>query len=217
MAKISKNSKRFPIRWNGTVQGGETQGDSIPSSADLGTWLGYAPCWLTESGGTDVTQCTGNPDDYFFEDFNVRGTIGSTLGGDHRNALDLQDFLIFNNAGMTDIANVILGIIISSDPVPPTAPRDRGNYTWGDIAFIQEIVDGIGTGSRRARQDRLNKILDDEDKKKKLIHLICRIKGEKVYDDYTEVGSIEVDVDDVELVVERMMGKKLKLEIKSGV
>ena len=57
----------------------------------------------------------------------------------------------------------------------------------------------------------------DEDKKKKLIHLICRIKGEKVYDDYTEVGNVEVNVDDVELVVEKMMGKKLKLEIKSGV
>ena len=83
-------------------------------------------------------------------------------------------------------------------------------------AFIQELADGIGTGSRRARQDRLNKILDDEDKKKKLIHLICRIKGEKVYDDVTEVGSVQVDVNDVELVAENIVGK-VKLEIKSGV
>ena len=105
------------------------------------------------------------------------------------------------------------------DSIPSNITLVWGNneFTWGDAQFIQEIVDGIGTGSRRARQDRLNKILDDEDKKKKLIHLICRIKGEKVYDDYTEVGSVEVDVDDVELVVERVMGKKLKLEIKSGV
>ena len=51
------------------------------------------------------------------------------------------------------------------------------------------------------------------DKKKKLIHLICRIKGEKVYDDYTEVKNVEVDVDDVELVVESII-KKVKLEIK---
>ena len=131
MAKTPKNAEKFPIEWDGTVIGGDSQGDEIPTSV-------------------------------------------STIWG--------------NNS-----------------------------YTWGDVAFIQEIADGIGTGSRRARQDRLNKILDDEDKKKKLIHLICRIKGEKVYDDYTEVGSVEVDVDDVELVVERMMGKKLKLEIKSGV
>ena len=90
------------------------------------------------------------------------------------------------------------------------------DFTWGDAKFIQEIMDCIGTGSRRTRQDRLNKILDDEDKKKKLIHLICRIKGEKVYDDYTEVKNVEVDVDDVELVVETIV-KKVKLEIKENV
>ena len=93
---------------------------------------------------------------------------------------------------------------------------EKADVTWGDAVFIQEIIDGIGTGSRRERQDRLNKILDDEDKKKKLIHLICRIKGEKVYDDYTEVGKIEVKVEDVEMVTENIIGK-VKLEIKSGI
>ena len=91
----------------------------------------------------------------------------------------------------------------------------NNSFTWGDAQFIQEIVDGIGSGSRRERQDRLNKILDDGDKKKKLIHLICRVKGEKVYDDYTEVGKIEVKVEDVEMVTENIIGK-VKLEIKSG-
>ena len=87
-------------------------------------------------------------------------------------------------------------------------------YTWGDVAFIQEIVDGIGTGSRRAREARLQQL--DKEKKKRLIRLICRIKGEKVYDDYTESGNIEVKVEDVELVAENIIGK-VKLEIKSGV
>ena len=93
---------------------------------------------------------------------------------------------------------------------------EKADVTWGDAVFIQEIIDGIGAGSRRERQDRLNKILDDKDKKKKLIHLICRIKGEKVYDDYTEVGKIEVKVEDVEMVTENIIGK-VKLEIKSGI
>ena len=90
------------------------------------------------------------------------------------------------------------------------------DVTWGDVNFIQEIMDGIGTGSRRARQERLNKILDDEVKKKKLIHLICRIKGEKVYDDKVEVQNIDVKVEDAELVVETIV-KKVKLEIKENV
>ena len=88
------------------------------------------------------------------------------------------------------------------------------DVTWGDAQFIQEIMDGIGSGSRRERQDRLNKL--DNDKKKKLIHLICRIKGEKVYDDYTEVNNVNVKIEDVELVVESIM-KKVKLEIKENV
>ena len=37
------------------------------------------------------------------------------------------------------------------------------SFTWGDVAFIQDIVDGIGTGSRRERQDRLDKL--DKDRK----------------------------------------------------
>tara|TARA_R110000782_G_scaffold88843_3_gene171192 strand:+ start:354 stop:746 length:393 start_codon:yes stop_codon:yes gene_type:complete len=103
-----------------------------------------------------------------------------------------------------------------NDNIPSNVILSWGtaDVTWGDVNFIQEIMDGIGTGSRRARQDRLNKL--DDNKKKKLIHLICRIKGEKVYDDVTEVGSVEVKVDDVELVAETIIGK-VKLEIKSGI
>ena len=127
MAKIPKNAEKFPIEWDGTVVGGDSEGDSIPSSQT---------------------------------------------------------------------------IIWGSNP-----------YTWGDAQFIQEIVDGIGTGSRRAREARLQQL--DKDKKKRLIRLICRVKGEKVYDDYTEVCKIEVKVEDVEMVTENIIGK-VKLEIKSG-
>ena len=102
-----------------------------------------------------------------------------------------------------------------ADSIPSSKSIVWGSnpFTWGDVAFIQEIVDGIGTGSRRAREARLQQL--DKDKKKKLIHLICRIKGEKVYDDVTEVGDVKINIDDVELVAESIIGK-VKLEIKSG-
>ena len=128
MAKIHQNAEKFPIQWDGTVVGGENQGDSIPSSKS---------------------------------------------------------------------------IVWGSNP-----------FTWGDVAFIQEIVDGIGTGSRRAREERLKQL--DKDKKKRLIRLICRVKGEKVYDDVTEVSDVKINIDDVELVAEHIIGK-VKLEIKSGI
>ena len=84
-------------------------------------------------------------------------------------------------------------------------------YTWADTIFVQEIADGIGTGSRRARENKLNKFNDE--KKKKLIRLICRVKGEKVYDEEKEIGNIEIKLEDAELVINEVLGK-IKVETK---
>ena len=125
MAKTPKNAEKFPIRWNGYVEGGENQGDSIPSRLDI-KW-------------------------------------GSNA------------------------------------------------FTWGDVQFVQEIVDGIGTGSRRAREARIQQF--DKEKKKRLIHLICRVKGEKVYDETKEIEEVEIKVEDVDMVINEILGK-IKVETK---
>ena len=212
MAKIHKSAEKFPIQWDGKVVGGEKEGDNVPSSVTL-KWAGeYVPCWYPNNYSDCVIE------DMYFEDFDVAGVNSSDLNPN--GILNVDDGLAWNIKGRNDIQLHLIQIILGNIDIPAKAPISLYDgylpYTWGDANFIQEIMDGIGTGSRRARQDRLNKILDDEDKKKKLIHLICRIKGEKVYDDYTEVGDVEVKVDDVELVAENIIGK-IKLEIKSGV
>ena len=125
MAKIHQNAEKFPIEWDGTVVGGENQGDSIPSSKS---------------------------------------------------------------------------IVWGSNP-----------FTWGDVAFIQEIVDGIGTGSRRAREARIQQF--DKEKEKRLIHLTCRIKGEKVYDETKETEDMKITIDDVDMVINEILGK-IKVETK---
>ena len=220
MAKTHRNAEKFPIQWDGDVTqfGGDKDNDNIPARIDV-TWNAgrpttpYVACWDDGNGGVDGSQCTADVDSYFFEDFDIN----------QDGVISVSDVVSFNNFGNTTMGNKVLEIVLAmfgGASAPSNGPTSLGTateteFTWGDVNFIQEIMDGIGTGSRRERQDRLNKL--DDDKKKKLIHLICRIKGEKVYDDYTEIGSVEVDVDDVELVVEKMMGKKLKLEIKSGV
>ena len=109
----------------------------------------------------------------------------------------------------------VIGGENQGDSIPSSVDIKWGSnsFTWGDAQFIQDIVDGIGTGSRRAREVRLQQL--DKEKKKRLIRLICRIKGEKVYDDTTEVGDVKINIDDVELVAENIIGK-VKLEIKSG-
>ena len=90
------------------------------------------------------------------------------------------------------------------------------SFTWGDVALAVEIADAIdGVGYTR-RKERLDNLFKDEEKKKRFIHLVCRIKGEKVYDDKVEVQDIDVKVEDAELVVETIV-KKVKLEIKENV
>ena len=89
-------------------------------------------------------------------------------------------------------------------------------FTWSDVSLaveIDEVINGVGY---KRRKERLNKLFKDEEKKKRFIHLICRIKGEKVYDDEVEVKDIDVKVEDAELVVETII-KKVKLEIKENV
>ena len=92
----------------------------------------------------------------------------------------------------------------------------NNSFTWSDVSLAAEIADVIdGVGYTR-RKERLDNLFKDEDKKKRFIHLVCRIKGEKVYDDKVEVKDIDVKVEDAELVVETIV-KKVKLEIKENV
>jgi hypothetical protein len=89
-------------------------------------------------------------------------------------------------------------------------------YTWGDVALAEEVAEVIdGVGYKR-RKERLDNLFKDDEKKKRFIHLICRIKGEKVYDDEIQVKDVDVSVEDAELVVETLV-KRVKLEIKSGI
>ena len=110
--------------------------------------------------------------------------------------------------------SIVSGGDNTGDSIPSSADIIWGNntYTWGDVAFIQEIVDGIGTGSRRAREARIQQF--DNKKKKKLIHLICRVKGEKVYDDKKEtLEDTEIKIEDVDMVINEILGK-MKVETK---
>ena len=92
----------------------------------------------------------------------------------------------------------------------------NNSYTWNDVALAIEIADAIdGVGYTR-RKERLDNLFKDEEKKKRFIHLVCRIKGEKVYDDKVEVKDVDVKVEDAELIVETIV-KKVKLEIKENV
>lgn len=73
-------------------------------------------------------------------------------------------------------------------------------YTWNEVQLVQEIADQIdGDGSVARVVDELPK-----QKKEKLIHLIMRRKGIKVYDKTKTVKDVEIKVEDVELLIKEV-------------
>ena len=73
-------------------------------------------------------------------------------------------------------------------------------YTWNEVQLVQEIADEIdGDGSVARVVDELPK-----QKKEKLIHLIMRRKGIKVYDKTKTVKDVDIKVEDVELLIKEV-------------
>ena len=85
------------------------------------------------------------------------------------------------------------------------------NLTWGDYQLISEVAEIIkdGSGGRR----KLDTWLDQEpEKKKRLIKLICMVKGEK-FEETKEVEDAKVDISDVEILIKEVFSK-LMVETK---
>ena len=106
-----------------------------------------------------------------------------------------------------DLSHPQAGDANQSIPASVDIVWGANSYTWNDVVFVIEIADGLGTGGRRAREARLHQL--DKDTKKRLIRLICRVKGEKeVYDETKEVypGDIKIKLDDVDMVISKVHG-----------
>ena len=192
MAKKHKNLDNILIQWDGDLshpQAGDAN-QSIPASVDLGTWGGYVPGWYPDKHATFTPV--------YFEDYNI---VNYPI------AINVNDAITWSAFGRSDIADEIVNMIVVVPHIfTPKGPKNQ-SWTWGDVSFAIEIADGLGTGNRRAREARLQQL--DRDKKKRLIRLICRVKGEEeVYDETKEVypGDIQIKLDDVDMVISKVLG-----------
>ena len=87
------------------------------------------------------------------------------------------------------------------------------SFTFEEVLVVKEVSEILGsTHSRRKREEQLRKF--EKQKKKKFIHLICRIKGEKVYDEQKEIEEVDIKLEDAKLVVEKVLGR-IKVETKN--
>ena len=77
-------------------------------------------------------------------------------------------------------------------------------YTWDEVQLIIEILDAAGTVSTA-------KVIHDlpPEKKKRLVRLILRRKGIKMYDEHKEVKDVTIKVEDVELLIKEVKAQIL--------
>lgn len=74
-------------------------------------------------------------------------------------------------------------------------------FTWDDVVLILEVAQG-DSGNWQTGLSGL-----PEDKKKRLVRLIMRRKGIKVYDESREVLDITAKVEDIKIMIQEVKAK----------
>ena len=86
---------------------------------------------------------------------------------------------------------------------------NEANFKWDDNPHIWnlvvEIIEAVSAGAGIV--DAVDRL--EPEKKKRLIRLVMRRKGIKLYDESKEVQNIEAHVDEVEMIVEEVKTKML--------
>ena len=79
-------------------------------------------------------------------------------------------------------------------------------YTWDDVALVEEAVGGGGVMAEDMPWTQW-----EDNKKKRLIKLICKVKG-KTYKKTKEVQDIKITAEDIKLLAEKVLGIEVLTE-----
>ena len=82
-------------------------------------------------------------------------------------------------------------------------------YTWDDVALIKEVVEVVHQGGGVIEDDM--PWMKNQDKKKRLIKLICKIQG-KTYKETKETQDIKITAKDIKLLAEKVLGIEILTE-----
>ena len=76
----------------------------------------------------------------------------------------------------------------------------NNSFTWDDIALVKAALGGGGIMA-----DDMPWTKWEDDKKEKLVKLICKVKG-KTYKQTKQVKDIKITAKDIRLLAERVLG-----------
>ena len=95
------------------------------------------------------------------------------------------------------------------------APLDQADkgippYTWDDVALIEEAVAVVEGGGGVMAEDMPWTQFDDE-KKKRLIKLICKVQGKTITEE-KEVQDYKITVSDIKMLAKEVLGIEIMTE-----
>ena len=80
-------------------------------------------------------------------------------------------------------------------------------YTWDDVALIEEAVEAFGGGD----MDEMPWTKWEDDKKKRLIKLICKVQGKTITEE-KEVQDYKITVSDIKMLAKEVLGIEIMTE-----
>ena len=83
-------------------------------------------------------------------------------------------------------------------------------YTWDDVALVEEAIEVIQQGGGGIIEDDMPWI-QDEEKKKRLIKLICKVQGKTIKEE-KEIQDYKIKVSDIKLLAEKVLGIEVLTE-----
>ncbi len=81
---------------------------------------------------------------------------------------------------------------------------DNNPYTWDEVFILLEIAQAGGGGYGQAYQKL------EKEKKKKLIKLIAKVRGEEFKEEKYVNEDVDVIAKDIEIVINEVLGAKVK-------
>ena len=87
----------------------------------------------------------------------------------------------------------------------------RFPYTWDDVALVEAAVEVVKAGGGGVMAEDMPWTQFDDEKKKRLIKLICKVQGKTITEE-KEIQEYKITVDDVRILAKEVLGIEIMTE-----